>query len=383
MHHRLSYRKLTYSLTLLGCLGACESGLDMDLRGLSGGFTTAPQAQNASIAPPSPDALGLVSYPNYQVAVARRGETVEQIAQRLGLDAPELGRQNGLAVDTALRNGEIIALPENANLAIAQDAPSAAQDAAPAQAVDVTALAGQAIRRTDPGPAAQQVASSPEPLRHKVMRGESAFSIARLYNIPVRTLAQWNGLGAQFDIREGQYLLIPIIPQAPKQTRAPTAPGQGSVAPLPPSSSAPLPQDVAVKPAPSQQAVVDIGTSTKAPKEGRFAYPVQGTIIRDYAKGRSDGISIKASPGSPVKAAAKGTVAAITQSAEGVPIIVVRHEGNLLTVYANVTDVAVQKGASLRKGQNIAKLREGENAYIHFEVRDGFDSVDPNLYLNG
>ncbi len=382
MQYHLSYRKITYSLVLLSCLSACEDGFDMDLRGLSGGFTTAPVAQKAAIKPPSPDARGLVTYPNYQVAVARRGETLQQIAQRLELDAVALGRLNGLAVDDILRNGEIIAIPENARIATMQESEGAAQTSAPVSSVDVTAIAGQAIRRTEQEPA-QQTGSSPEPVRHKVTRGETAFSIARLYNVPVRTLAQWNGLGAQFDIREGQYLLIPIIPQAPKRTAAPTAPpGQGSITPLPPSSSAPLPQDTNTEHA-AAKPEIDIGSSTKTPKEGRFAYPVQGTIIRDYAKGRSDGIFIKASPGSPVKAAAEGTVAAITESEDGVPIIVVRHEGNLLTVYANVTDVAVQKGTRLRKGQNIAKLREGENAYIHFEVRDGFDSVDPNLYLNG
>ena len=83
-----------------------------------------------------------------------------------------------------------------------------------------------------------------------------------------------------------------------------------------------------------------------------------------------------------MKAAEAGTVAAITESAEGVPIIVVRHEDNLLTVYANVTDVAVAKGDQVRRGQGLAKLRGGDQSFVHFEVREGFDSVDPNRYLN-
>jgi murein DD-endopeptidase MepM/ murein hydrolase activator NlpD len=52
-----------------------------------------------------------------------------------------------------------------------------------------------------------------------------------------------------------------------------------------------------------------------------------------------------------------------------------------LTVYANVTDVQVQKGDTVRRGQGIAKLRGGDDAFVHFEVRQGFDGVDPTPLL--
>ena len=112
-----------------------------------------------------------------------------------------------------------------------------------------------------------------------------------------------------------------------------------------------------------------------------MAFPVQGKIIRAYAKGRNEGIDISADPGTPVKAAADGTVAAITSSAEQVPIVVVRHKDNLLTVYANVTDIKVKKDQRIKQGQQLAALREGSESYVHFEVRNGFDSVDPTPYL--
>lgn len=59
----------------------------------------------------------------------------------------------------------------------------------------------------------------------------------------------------------------------------------------------------------------------------------------------------------------------------------IRHEPELLTVYANVTDVVVEKGARVNRGDAIAKLRSGNDAFVHFEVRRGFDSVDPMPYL--
>ena len=60
---------------------------------------------------PEPDNRGVISYPNYQVAVARRGDTLEDVAARVGTDAAALARYNGLQVNDPLRAGEIIALP--------------------------------------------------------------------------------------------------------------------------------------------------------------------------------------------------------------------------------------------------------------------------------
>ena len=53
----------------------------------------------------------------------------------------------------------------------------------------------------------------------------------------------------------------------------------------------------------------------------------------------------------------------------------------MLTVYANVDKITVKKGDKVTRGQQIAQLRSGDKAYVHFEVRDGFDSVDPLPYL--
>ena len=112
-----------------------------------------------------------------------------------------------------------------------------------------------------------------------------------------------------------------------------------------------------------------------------FAFPVKGKIIRTYSKGRNEGIDISAAAGTAVTAAEAGTIAAITEDADQVPIIVVRHGGDLLTVYANVDKITVKKGEKIERGQKLAQLRPGDNAYVHFEVRDGFNSVDPMPYL--
>ncbi|MGB3244971.1 MAG: M23 family metallopeptidase [Sulfitobacter sp.] len=383
-------------------LAACEGQpLDFDLRGINGGFSTAEAATGPLAARPRPDDRGVISYPNYQVAVARRGDTLRDVANRVGADSGSVARFNGIDPDVQLRKGEVIALPSR----VAEPSPATgATGTGPIKPVDISSVAGGAIDRAPatPGvqttalPSTNATAASPkaqtgkEPIRHRVERGETAYTVARLYGVPVKALAEWNGLGPEFTIREGQFLLIPVAQQAAPRTAAAapatTLPGAGSSTPTPPSASRPLPDDKDAKPVAEPTApakpVADVGKTTKPTSNAKMIAPVQGSIIRAYSKGKNEGINIKGSAGGAVKAADAGTVAAITKSGDGIPIVVVRHSGNLLTVYANVTDVSVAKGASVQRGQQIARLRAGSDAYVHFEVRDGFDSVDPGPYIN-
>jgi len=367
-------------------LSACQS-LDMDMRGAFGNApSTAEAARGATATRPAPDSRGIISYPNYQVAVARRGDTLASLAARIGADTASLARFNGMNATDPLRQGEIIALPNR--VAEPEGGPII-----PPEGVDITALAGSAIDEADGGlrtSALEPALSGIEPVRHKVERGETAFTIARLYNVSVRSLAEWNGLSSDFTVREGQYLLIPVVLPPTQNTSAQSAavtatelPGTGSSTPTPPSASQPLPdQDTvpAAEPVAASSAP-DLGQT--ADNSGtRMVFPVRGDIIREYAKGKNDGIDIAASPGTPVRAAADGVVAAITQDTNGIPIIVVKHSEGLLTVYSNVGNVSVEKGDRVKRGGKLAEIRSDGAAAVHFEVREGFDSVDPMPYLS-
>lgn len=382
--------------TALTALTGCgDSGFDFDLRGGIGDApSTADAARNATATRPQPDARGVISYPSYQVAVARRGDTVTSLAARVGADAQRVARYNGLMPGDTLRDGEIIALPER----VSEPAGGPLRPGA----VDIAALAGSAIDAADsastsnvetstlaPAPGQRQPAgvSGVEPVRHQVQRGETAYSISRLYNVSVKSLADWNGLGSDFAVREGQFLLIPVaLPGKPKSALDPertTMPGQGSPTPEPPSAATPLPENDTVPAATPVETVAapDLSDSSSQPAT-KMGMPVRGNIIRDYEKGKNDGIDIAAAPGTPVVAAAAGTVAAITEDTNGVPIIVVKHPNNLLTVYSNIGNVAVSRGDSVARGAKLAEIRSDGTAAVHFEVRDGFDSVDPDPYLN-
>ncbi len=368
-------------------LAACgEGGFDLDLR--QGSALNTSEAAARAVPPrPLPDNRGVISYPNYQVAVAKPGETVADVAVRLGLDGAELASYNGLPPNTALRGGEAIVLPTR----VAEPSPATGAIATgpiqPASQVDIETLAGDAIERADaPRGTARLAPTGNEPQRHRVGEGETAFSIARAYDVPVSSLADWNGLGPDLQVRQGQFLLIPPAPSRVAALEPVVSqPGQGTQAPTPPSAAAPLP-----KPSPETEVAKPVEPPaspkleeerTQASNEARLGLPVSGKIARPYVKGSSDGIGFSAAAGSAVVAADAGTVAAITRDTNQVPIIVVRHQGNLLTVYAGVDDVAVEKGDTVTRGQKIGVVRGGDPALLHFEVREGFESVDPMPYL--
>ena len=163
-------------------------------------------------------------------------------------------------------------------------------------------------------------------------------------------------------------------------------------APAPKAASAPAPVATTPPPGAAQAAAApaapapDLGPTTAASApatnaNAQFVYPVSGAIIRSYAAGRNEGIDIGASAGSTVKAAGGGSVAAVTTDTSGGAIVVIKHDGGLLTVYTNLSDVTVAKGASVSKGQAIGKIRAGDPSFLHFEVRRGLTSADPADFL--
>ncbi len=392
---QISVRRVMMTGVALVALTACED-FDFDLRGdIGDGFDTTRAVQELPNRP-RPDDRGVISYPNYQVVVARRDDTIRGIAIRLGLDANELAEYNGIEPDVILRRDEIIALPTR----VAE--PSLATGAltnGPIQPLDVSAVATSALDRADasgtvtaaPLPPAATPAAAPaapvltgaEPIRHQVARGETAFSISRLYNVSVPRIAEWNGLDSQFTIREGQFLLIPQDGASPVATPASapvTAPGQGTQTPLPPSASAPLPVAVAPEAAPTPPPAPDLGTPASA-STARFSAPVQGSIIRGYAPGSNEGVDFGVPAGTAVQAADGGTVAAVTTDTSGGSIVVIKHNDGLLTVYTQMDDLTVSKNDTVSRGQKIGEVRAADTPFLHFEVRRGLQSVDPTDFL--
>ncbi len=378
---RIHLRALTAGCAILA-LGACGT-LDYDIRDTFGNAFDTSDAVRQKFAPrPEPDNRGVISYPGYQVVVARQGDTITDVANRISVDPASLSRYNAVAPEAVLREGEIIVLPER----VAEPSPATGAIATgpirPAtDGIDVETIAGAAIDRAG---ADQPQASLPqtgrEPVRHRTERGETAYSVARLYNVSVQALAEWNGLDSDLVIREGQYLLIPVAAETAPAAAADTVsgPGEGSPTPTPPSAATPLPEDDTTATArPEAPPSPSLSGQQTGSSRSRLLFPVNGNIIRPYEKGGNSGIDIAAPVGATVSAAGDGTVAAITQDTENVPVLVIRHADNLLTVYANIANIVVERGQTVTRGRKIAEVRSSTPPFIRFEVRRGFDAIDP------
>ena len=376
--------KYCFYLSIFWNLSACGNSplknFDFDFRGNS--FDTSDAALQATQSRPQADELGIINYPTYQVAIARRGDTVESMAIRLGQDANELARYNGLAEGQRLRNGEVLALPKFSTSPRQYSADDEQiEETTLSKDINVLELADTALKvaggsnnnrikrnSTDPK-------NLVDPIKHKVVRGETAFIISRLYNISVRSLADWNGLDSDYTVREGQILIVPLVDKkVQKKFRQEEI---ASVAPPPPSSKKPHPRNIA-----KQEAIEPSNTSISVPESGRMAYPIEGLVIREYSKNKNDGIDFTAQAGTRVVAAATGVVATVTEDTNQIAIVVLKHPKNILTVYANLTNIQVSTNQNVLRGEAIGEIPEGDPPYLHFEIREGFESIDPLEYLN-
>ena len=365
-------------------VGSCGvlSNLDFDLRGNE--YDTSDAVRKAMKTRPLPDSRGIISYSTYEVAVARKGDTIKSIADRLGLKSQNIAAYNGMSSLEKLNDGQLISLPNRTDKRKFQLKNSTSNR----NEVNVTELASTAIETATSKKKVIKKSTSEqenEPIRHKVSRGETAFTISRLYNVSIRSLADWNGLDSNYTIREGQYLLIPLPRDKIVTEVATVKPGKNSKTPSPPSSAEALPEPI---PTENLETTSGKSKSSNQPENiepsntGQFSYPVNGKIIRDYVKNKTDGIDISAPEGTPIVAAEKGIVAAITSDTQEVPIIVLKHEGNLLTVYAGIGDISVKEKEKVLKSQLLGKIRPGNPSFLHFEVRRGFESIDPMEFLD-
>jgi len=328
-------------------LSACQDGFQIPSLGLRTPTETLP-----AINRPQPDQRGVITYETYQVIVARSGDSLGTMAGRIGLTANDLARHNGLPASYTPRVGEVLALPGNVGGSVVTG-PTGWSPAIAETAIN-NATGGI-------GGATPSVGRPDEPIRHRVEAGDTAYSIARLYNVSVTALSSWNGLGADLGVRIGQELIIPVPDTARIATNTATT-------------------TVAITPTPTPTAPTTTATASG------FLKPVDGPVARPYnpraGSSKNDGIDYSAPAGTGVRVAADGTVALVSKSTGGLgTIVLVRHAGGILTIYGRVDNVTVAKGTKVTRGQTIGVVAAGDNPTVHFEVRKGSESVDPAPYM--
>ena len=195
---------------------------------------------------------------------------------------------------------------------------------------------------------------------HVVRKGETIYRIARTYGIEVRDLMEVNDIGDPRQLLVGMELFVPgaLRPL--------------DVPPLPPGAI-PEPEPEAMPRAP--------------PANPTLRWPLQGVLYSRFGvrQGqRHDGIDIAAPEGTPVVAAAEGTVVYAGRQAGYGAIVILRHGNGLVTLYAHNSAILVKEGDRVAAGTSIARVGQSgrtSGPHLHFEVREGTRPRNPLFYL--
>ncbi len=214
---------------------------------------------------------------------------------------------------------------------------------------------------------------------HVVRPGDSVYVISQRYAVSQYQLAQLNFLKPPFELKIGQKLQLPnsldfsvldvglpdgvsgtnIAQPAPTKTSVPAAPRKRFVAPSLAGSSG-------------------------------FSWPVQGEIIAEFGPSQrgvhNDGVNIAASEGASVGAAAKGRVAFVGTNIKSFgKLVLVKHDGGIITAYAHLGDISVTEGDIVTAGQSIGTIgRSGrvDSPQLHFEIRKSRQPIDPRSLIS-
>lgn len=296
------------------------------------------------------------------------------------------------------------------------------------------APSASAPARTPTGSASGWTAHGGTPI--VVREGESLERLASRYNVPPAAILSANNFSSAAEVRPGRSLVIPVlggggqqvasagavipasVPATAAQPARSASAAASAAAPVPPRAparSAPSrpAQAAAQPPAPARQQVAAVAPSAPAasaqapaaqapaaqasaaptrtaalpdPRSSLdFRWPARGRVIAGFGTAGSEGIRIALPEGTPVRAAEGGTVAYAGDELRGYGnLILIRHADGYVSAYAHNSQLLVQRGEEVRRGQVIANSGRTGNVnapQLHFEIRRGADPVDPMPYL--
>jgi murein DD-endopeptidase MepM/ murein hydrolase activator NlpD len=196
-------------------------------------------------------------------------------------------------------------------------------------------------------------------VEHTVMKGETLSSIAAKHHASAGEIATFNGLDAHATVVVGSKLVIP----------------GGEVAT---SASATTKKAVAKTSTTAKKTSTivrsDLGTASGS---GYFQNPVPGALLTQGIHG-NNGVDLGAPSGTPIHAAAAGTVIiskgdAAWNGGYG-SYVVISHANGMQTLYAHMSRDIVSVGESVAKGEVIGYVGETGEAtgyHLHYEVRGG------------
>jgi murein DD-endopeptidase MepM/ murein hydrolase activator NlpD len=297
-----------------------------------------------------------------------------------------------------------------------------------------------APRAEGPAPVVSGETAERAPLSIAIERGQTLSGIAQSYHMPMRVIAEANGLFPPYSIQAGRTLIIPGAgpPRAPAPPTSvaalpptrneyppaaasseppggPAAPETPPVehpaavspesatvaaAPLPPPAAATAPPATAPSgetPAPAQAPAAAAPSRPPAPSwaapptrsNSAFLWPVRGHVVASFGSRsdgtHNDGINIAAPKGTAVQAVDAGVVAYSGNELRGYGnLILLKHPNGWISAYAHCDQLLVRRGQKVARGEVIARVGSTGSVsepQLHFELRRGNHPVDPREFL--
>ncbi len=119
-------------------------------------------------------------------------------------------------------------------------------------------------------------------------------------------------------------------------------------------------------------------------KKPNFKWPLDTYVQTSpfgWRRGRFHaGLDLSIKPGTPIYAAADGSVVYSKRFAGYGNLIVIKHAQNYYTAYAHTQSVFVTEGKKVKQGAQIATVGmtgRSSGPHLHFEVHKGADAIDP------
>ncbi|WP_333823317.1 LysM peptidoglycan-binding domain-containing M23 family metallopeptidase [Pinisolibacter sp.] len=404
-----------------------------------------PPVQSYAVQTPAPQAPRVAAAGGWTAVggtyvTAQHGDTVDSLSRRYGVPANAIAQTNGFSGPGMLQPGQRVLLPvysasqpTPAPIAagpVQASAPAPAPVAAPAPAQQVRQIPTSKPMTTASVPAAPK-APTPAPLPtpksaaapaqdhggvklvgdYTVKKGDTLASVAKTYGVSEKSLKERNNLKSS-SLQPGQHLLLPAgtrlmlkTSQAPAKATQPEAPAaapvkevaQAPAAPVKtatikpsaptPSSTAKIDQRAAETIAVAREPAVEEPSGSATP--GSFRWPVRGRVISEYgskANGeKNEGINLAVPEGTSVKAADDGEVIYSGNELKGYGnLVLVRHKNGYVTAYAHASELLVNRGEKISRGQIIARAGATGSVsqpQLHFELRKGQKAIDPKPYL--
>jgi murein DD-endopeptidase MepM/ murein hydrolase activator NlpD len=202
---------------------------------------------------------------------------------------------------------------------------------------------------------------------YRIQKGDTLFSIAQRYNVSLKNLMLYNQMNEKTILQIGYSLRIP------------TAPGMIQVV-----ATGDMMSDVEERYRVAQS-ISEPSRSLSTPK--LMKWPVAGPITSSFGwrkGGYHHGIDIANKIGTPIEAAAAGTVSFTGYKSVYGLTVIIDHPDGKQTLYAHTQKTYVHKGDKVSQGETIATVGMTgvtTGPHLHFEVRNENQAINPLSYL--